>query len=202
MYSNRYVALHCCQQKYLAEIMKDGIKRESKAVFICELKKINNKELCNTLAILIYHGIGIDGWNKILNEGQNLNKIDSNLVIVVANFSKEQEKIINNNNKILNYYKVYKDKDDERTMNYCKIKDIGKVKKITSIEKISLDNIYIKNNMKKINPIKERFFIKNIYNDLEIKNSKIMNEVEKLCYKIANENLTKIKEDILATNKF
>ena len=193
MYSNRYVALHCCQEKYFEEIKENGIERDTKAVCICDLNETDNNELCNTLAVLIYHGIGIDGWNRFLKEEQSLKEIDSNLVITIAKISKEQENIIADN-KITNYYKICN--KAEKTMNYCKIKDIGKIEEIAFAEKIKLDNISIKNT-ENINPAKERFFIKNTYNDLEIKDNQIINEIEKICYKIADENLSEIRKDII-----
>ena len=193
MYSNRYVALHCCQEKYFEEIKENGIERDTKAVFICDLNETDNNELCNTLAVLIYHGIGIDGWNRFLKEEQSLKEIDSNLVITIAKISKEQENIIADN-KITNYYKICN--KAEKTMNYCKIKDIGKIEEIAFAEKIKLDNISIKTT-ENINPAKERFFIKNTYNDLEIKDNQIINEIEKICYKIADENLSEIRKDII-----
>ena len=193
MYSNRYVALHCCQEKYFKEIKENGIERDTKAVFICDLNGTDNNELCNTLAVLIYHGIGVDGWNRFLKEEHTLKEINGNLVITIAKFSKEQENIIEDN-KITNYYKIC-DKS-EKTMNYCKIKDIGKIEEITFAERIPLDNISIKNT-ENINPAKDRFFIKNTYNDLEIKDNKTIDEIEKICYKIADENLLGIKKDII-----
>lgn len=134
MYSDRYVALHCCQEKYFEEIKENGIERDTKAVFICDLNETDNNEMCNTLAVLIYHGIGIDGWNRFLKEVQSLNEFDSNLVIVIAKLSKRQESIIENS-EILNYYKIYA--RNEKTINYCKIKDIGKIEKIIFAKKFN-----------------------------------------------------------------
>ena len=167
MYSDRYVVLHCCQEKYLDEIY-------------------------NTLAVLTYHGIGIDGWTKLLKDNKKLNELDKNLIIFIAKISKEQEQIIENK-KISNYYKIC-DKDG-KTMDYCKIKDIGVIKNIIFTEKIPLLSIRIKD-IENINPIKDRFFIKNTYNNLELKEGKTIKEIEKICYKIANEELEIIKKDI------
>lgn len=192
MYSDRYVVLHCCQEKYLDEIKLKGIARETKAVFVCDLEKLNNDEIYNTLAVLTYHGIGIDGWTKLLKDNKKLNEIDKNLIIFIAKISKEQEQIIENK-KISNYYKIC-DKDG-KTMDYCKIKDIGVIKNIIFTEKIPLLSIRIKD-IENINPIKDRFFIKNTYNNLELKEGKTIKEIEKMCYKIANEELEIIKKDI------
>ena len=196
MYSNRYVVLHCCQEKHLDEIKLKGIERETKAVFVCDLEKLNNDEICNTLAVLTYHGIGINGWTSLLKDNKKLNELDKNLIILIAKISKEQEEIIENK-EVLNYYKIC-DKDG-KTMNYCKIKDIGIIKKIISTEKIPLHSIRIKD-IENINPIKDRFFIKNTYNNLEVKEGKTVKEIEKICYKIANEELETIKKDILKIN--
>ena len=192
MYSDRYVVLHCCQEKYLDEIKLKGIARETKAVFVCDLEKLNNDEIYNTLAVLTYHGIGIDGWTKLLKDNKKLNELDKNLIIFIAKISKEQEQIIKNK-KISNYYKIC-DKDG-KTMDYCKIKDIGIIKNIIFTEKIPLLSIRIKD-IENINPIKDRFFIKNTYNNLELKEGKTIKEIEKICYKIANEELEIIKKDI------
>lgn len=192
MYSDRYVVLHCCQEKYLDEIKLKGIARETKAVFVCDLEKLNNDEIYNTLAVLTYHGIGIDGWTKLLKDNKKLNELDKNLIIFIAKISKEQEQIIENK-KISNYYKIC-DKDG-KTMDYCKIKDIGVIKNIIFTEKIPLLSIRIKD-IENINPIKDRFFIKNTYNNLELKEGKTIKEIEKMCYKIANEELEIIKKDI------
>lgn len=192
MYSDRYVVLHCCQEKYLDEIKLKGIARETKAVFVCDLEKLNNDEIYNTLAVLTYHGIGIDGWTKLLKDNKKLNELDKNLIIFIAKISKEQEQIIKNK-KISNYYKIC-DKDG-KTMDYCKIKDIGVIKNIIFTEKIPLLSIRIKD-IENINPIKDRFFIKNTYNNLELKEGKTIKEIEKMCYKIANEELEIIKKDI------
>ena len=192
MYSDRYVVLHCCQEKYLDEIKLKGIARETKAVFVCDLEKLNNDEIYNTLAVLTYHGIGIDGWTKLLKDNKKLNELDKNLIIFIAKISKEQEQIIKNK-KISNYYKIC-DKDG-KTMDYCKIKDIGVIKNIIFTEKIPLLSIR-KKDIENINPIKDRFFIKNTYNNLELKEGKTIKEIEKMCYKIANEELEIIKKDI------
>ena len=192
MYSDRYVVLHCCQEKYLDEIKLKGIARETKAVFVCDLEKLNNDEIYNTLAVLTYHGIGIDGWTKLLKDNKKLNELDKNLIIFIAKISKEQEQIIKNK-KISNYYKIC-DKDG-KTMDYCKIKDIGVIKNIIFTAKIPLLSIRIKD-IENINPIKDRFFIKNTYNNLELKEGKTIKEIEKMCYKIANEELEIIKKDI------
>lgn len=192
MYSDRYVALHCCQEKYLDEIKLKGIERETKAVFICDLRNLNNDEIYNTLAVLTYHGIGIDGWTSILKDDKRLNELDKNLIILMAKISKEQEDIIKNKG-ISHHYKI-PDKNG-KTMDYCKIKDIGIIKKIIFIEKIPLHNIRIKD-IENINPVKDRFFIKNTYNNLKLKEGKTIKEIEKICYKIANEELKIIKEDI------
>jgi hypothetical protein len=192
MYSDRYVVLHCCQEKYLDEIKLKGIARETKAVFVCDLEKLNNDEIYNTLAVLTYHGIGIDGWTKLLKDNKKLNELDKNLIIFIAKISKEQEQIIENK-KISNYYKIC-DKDG-KTMDYCKIKDIGIIKNIIFTEKIPLLSIRIKD-IENINPIKDRFFIKNTYNNLKLKEGKTIKEIEKMCYKIANEELEIIKKDI------
>lgn len=192
MYSDRYVVLHCCQEKYLDEIKLKGIARETKAVFVCDLEKLNNDEIYNTLAVLTYHGIGIDGWTKLLKDNKKLNELDKNLIIFIAKISKKQEQIIENK-EISNYYKIC-DKDG-KTMNYCKIKDIGIIKNIIFTEKIPLLSIRIKD-IENINPIKDRFFIKNTYNNLKLKEGKTIKEIEKICYKIANEELEIIKKDI------
>ena len=84
MYSDRYVVLHCCQEKYLDEIKLKGIARETKAVFVCDLEKLNNDEIYNTLAVLTYHGIGIDGWTKLLKDNKKLNELDKNLIIFIT----------------------------------------------------------------------------------------------------------------------
>lgn len=192
MYSDRYVVLHCCQEKYLDEIKLKGIARETKAVFVCDLEKLNNDEIYNTLAVLTYHGIGIDGWTKLLKDNKKLNELDKNLIIFIAKISKKQEQIIENK-EISNYYKIC-DKDG-KTMDYCKIKDIGIIKNIIFTEKIPLLSIRIKD-IENINPIKDRFFIKNTYNNLKLKEGKTIKEIEKICYKIANEELEIIKKDI------
>lgn len=192
MYSDRYVVLHCCQEKYLDEIKLKGIARETKAVFVCDLEKLNNDEIYNTLAVLTYHGIGIDGWTKLLKDNKKLNELDKNLIIFIAKISKKQEQIIENK-EISNYYKIC-DKDG-KTMDYCKIKDIGVIKNIIFTEKIPLLSIRIKD-IENINPIKDRFFIKNTYNNLKLKEGKTIKEIEKMCYKIANEELEIIKKDI------
>ena len=156
MYSDRYVALHCCQEKYLNEIKLKGIARETKAVFICDLENLNNDEIYNTLAVLTYHGIGIDGWTTVLKDNKRLDELDKNLIILMAKISKEQEDIIKNKG-ISHHYKIC-DKNG-KTMDYCKIKDIGIIKKIIFTEKIPLHNIRIKD-IENINPVKDRFFIK------------------------------------------
>lgn len=196
MYSDRYVVLHCCQEKYFDEIKLNGIARETKAVFVCDLEKLNKDEICNTLAVLTYHGIGIDGWINVLKDNKQLSELDKNLIILMAKISKEQEEIIENKG-ILNYYKICN--KDGKTMDYCKIKDIGTIKKIIFTEKIPLQNIKIKD-IENINPIKDRFFIKNTYNNLRLKEGKTVKKIEKICYKMANEELETIKKDILKIN--
>ena len=193
MYSDRYVALHCCQEKYLNEIKLKGIARETKAVFICDLENLNNDEIYNTLAVLTYHGIGIDGWTTVLKDNKRLDELDKNLIILMAKISKEQEDIIKNKG-ISHHYKIC-DKNG-KTMDYCEIKDIGIIKKIIFTEKIPLHNIRIKD-IENINPVKDRFFIKNTYNNLRLKDGKTIKEIEKICYKIANEELKIIREDML-----
>lgn len=193
MYSDRYVALHCCQEKYLNEIKLKGIARETKAVFICDLENLNNDKIYNTLAVLTYHGIGIDGWTTVLKDDKRLDELDKNLIILMAKISKEQEDIIKNKG-ISHHYKIC-DKNGE-TMDYCKIKDIGIIKKIIFTEKIPLHNIRIKD-IENINPVKDRFFIKNTYNNLKLKEGKTIKEIEKICYRIANEELKIIREDML-----
>ncbi len=69
-------------------------------------------------------------------------------------------------------------------------------KKIIFTEKIPLHNIRIKD-IENINPVKDRFFIKNTYNNLRLKDGKTIKEIEKICYKIANEELKIIREDML-----
>lgn len=196
MYSNRYVVLHCCQEKYFDEIKLKGIARETKAVFICDLEKFDDDEICNTLAVLTYHGIGIDGWTNILKDNKKLNELDKNLIILIARISKEQEEIIQSKG-ILNYYKIYD--NDGKTMNYCKIKDIGIIKKILFTEKVPLKSIRI-NNIENINPIKDRFFIKNTYDNLKLNEGKTVKKIEKICYKIAKEELEIIKKDVFKIN--
>lgn len=134
MYSNRYVALHCCQEKYYNEIKESGISRASKAVFIIDLESIDKNEIYNTLAVMFYHGIGIDGWTKILNDNKKLNDIDKHLIISIAKISKEQEKTIKNK-ELWNYYKIIG--ENKKTLKYLKIKDIGAVKNIVYEEKQS-----------------------------------------------------------------
>lgn len=192
MYSNRYIALHCCQGKYIDEIKLNGIVKDTKAIFICDLNKIDSSELYNTLLVLIYHGIGVSGWTRIIEEKENLRKIDENLIIAMAKISKEQENIINEN-KILNYYKICN--KSEKTMNYCKIKNIGKIDNIVTIEKIPLYD-FKKQNPGKVDPIKDRFFIKNTYNDLKLQNNEIVKEIEEVCHKIANSVFELIENDI------
>lgn len=193
MYSNRYVAIHCCQEKYFNEIKLNGIVRESKAAFICDLEKLSCSELYNTLAVLIYHGVGLDGWRKLLKENKNLEEIDKNLVIVICNLSNEQENIIKDR-KILNYYKII-DKN-ERTFNYCKIKDIGKIRNVIFTKKIPLYKMKIEN-IENISLAKDRFFIKNIYRKPKVQGNETVNEIKKICYKIANENLSKIEKKLM-----
>lgn len=197
MYSNRYIAFHCCQEKYSNEIKENGISKDTKAVFILDLKDIDREEICNTLAVSFYHGIGINGWTSILNNGKRINEIDNYLDISIARISKEQEEIIKNS-QTWNYYKIIN--KDERTLNYFKIKDIGPVKSIIQIEKQELysENI-IKNN--DIDLVRDRFFIKNIYNDANIKNNEIVvKKIEEVCYNMAKEKVDDIIKDILKIN--
>lgn len=197
MYSNRYVALHCCQEKYYNEIKESGISRASKAVFIIDLESIDKNEIYNTLAVMFYHGIGIDGWTKILNDNKKLNDIDKHLIISIAKISKEQEKTIKNK-ELWNYYKIID--GNEKTLKYLKIKDIGAVKNIVYEEK---QKLYSKNIIKNndINPLKDRFFIKNTYNDCEIKNTELaVKNIQKVCYKMAEEKLNAILEDVFKIN--
>lgn len=193
MYSNRYIALHCCQEKYFSEIEREGISKETKAVFILDLKNINKKEIYNTLAVITYHGIGIDGWKSMLIDAKKLNEIDKSLVISIARISKEQEEIIKKGENC-NHYKIIG--NGERTLDYCKIKDIGPIKSIINIEKQKLDNTSIIKN-EKIDPIKNRFFIKDSYenSDIESKENSVK-DIQSICYKIANEQIDSIMKDI------
>lgn len=194
MYSNRYIAFHCCQEKYSNEIKRNGISKDSKAVFILDLKDINRKEIYNTLAVSFYHGISINGWTSILNNSKKLNEIDNYLDISIARISKEQEKIINSSHT-WNYYRIIN--KDEKTLNYCKIKDIGPVKPIIRIEKQELHYANIIKNID-IDPIKDRFFIKNIYNDANIKNNEIIvKKIEEICYNMAKEKVDDIIKAVL-----
>ena len=88
---------------------------------------------------------------KLLKDNKKLNEIDKNLIIFIAKISKEQEQIIENK-KISNYYKIC-DKDG-KTMDYCKIKDIGVIKNIIFTEKIPLLSIRIKDKTVTNNPPK------------------------------------------------
>ena len=197
MYSNRYIAFHCCQEKYLDEIKKDGISKETKAVFILDLKNINKKEIYNTLAVLAYHGIGISGWKSMLTNNQKLNEIDKSLIIFIAKVSDKQEAIINKNSDC-NYYNIIA--NGERTLNYWKIKEIGAIKSIIEIKKQKLYKSSIKKD-KKIDPAKDRFFVKNTYSEFNI-NSKeeSVKEIEKICYKIAAEQIDSVIEEVLKIN--
>lgn len=193
MYSNRYVALHCCQEKFYNEVERDGISKETKAVFILDLININKNEIYNTLAVLNYHGIGIYAWKSMLVNDKRLDEIDKSLIIAMAKISKDQERIINNEN-FCNHYKIIG--NGGRTLDYCKIRDIGPIKSIIYKEKQELYNANITKN-KKINPIKDRFFIKDIYNesDIEMKR-KSVREIERICYNIANKQIDSIIKDI------
>ena len=90
---------------------------------------VYNGEIYNTLAVLTYHGIGIDGWTTVLKDNKRLDELDKNLIILMAKISKEQEDIIKNKG-ISHHYKIC-DKNG-KTMDYCKIKDIGIIKEIHS----------------------------------------------------------------------
>ena len=197
MYSNRYVAMHCCQEKYYNEIKENGISRDSKAVFIIDLENIDENEIYNTLAVMFYHGIGIDGWIKILNDNKKLNEIDKNLIIAIAKISKEQEIIIKNKS-LWSYYKIIN--GNQKTLKYFKIKDMGAVDNIVCEE---MQMLYSKNIIKNsnINPLKDRFFIKNTYNDYEIKKEELaVNKIQEICYKFAEEKLSAIMEDVFKIN--
>lgn len=198
MYSNRYVALHCCQEKYFNEIKINGISRETKAVFISDLENFNKNDIYNTLAVLFYHGIGIDGWTKMLSENKKMNEIDKNLIIAMAMISKEQENGIQNNS-ICNYYKIID--INERTLDYCKIKDIGTIKPVIYTEKQELYNVNIKN-FENINFMKDRFFVKNTYNSFEINNkNSTASKIKEICYKMADEKIKIIIDNILNIKK-
>ena len=190
MSANRFIAIHCCQEKYIQDIIINGIERQSKAVFIYDFEERNEKKLLNTLAVLIYHGIGINGWKSILNN-QLINNNEFNLQIVLASFSNEQQRILQNE-RITNYYRIC---NGEQTLEYCKIKDIGKIEKICSIKKINVTNINIKNR-KNINPEKERFFIKDTYNNDIDCNNKTIQEMRDICYKLAIKNIDSLKKII------
>ena len=138
MSSNRFIVFHCVQDKYLEDIKTNGIKRKTKAVFIYDLENEDENKLLNTLSVLIYHGIGIDGWKELLNNSTS-NVDIHNLQIVLGLLSKNQEKKIKNNN-ITNYYKIY---NEGSTLNYCKIRDIGSVKNVFLNNIINIDNIII-----------------------------------------------------------
>ena len=193
MYSNRYIAFHCCQEKYFCEIEKNGISKETKAVFILDLDNINKEELYNTLAVLAYHGIGIDGWQSMLKNTRKLDEIDKSLIISIAMISKEQEKIISNGIGC-NHYRIIG--NGENTLDYCKIKDIGPIKKIICTEKQKLYGANIIKN-KNIDPIKDRFFIKDIYNEFNIKSEDIsIKNIKSICYNIADKQMDGILKDI------
>lgn len=194
MYSNRYIAFHCCQEKYFNEIKKYGIVKDTKAVFILDLENINEEEIYNTLAVLVYHGIGIDGWRNMLINNKKLNEIDDSLILSIARISKKQEKVINSSQNF-NYYRIIE--NDERTLNYWKIKDIGPIKSIINIERQKLYNINIIKS-RKVDPAKDRFFCKNCYNDFSIDDKEIaIRDIEKICYKIASDNVDNVVKDIL-----
>lgn len=188
MYSNRFIAIHCCKEIYNNEIIDNGISKDTKAVFLVDINNIDYNVIFNTLAVLIYHGIGIDGWNNLLNN--NYKNINNDLDIIYALIEKYQEKIIIDNN-ITNFYKI----ENERTLNYCKIKDIGAIKNIKYIEKIELGNIVLIYN-DKINLSKDRFFIKNTYNNIEIKHNRTTEQIRKICFKIAKKNIVNMKQVI------
>jgi len=197
MYSDRYIAFHCCQEKYFNEIKEYGIVKDTKAVFILDLENINEEEIYNTLAVLVYHGVGIDGWKEMLINNKKLNEIDNSLILSIANISKKQEEIINNSQNF-NYYRIIE--NGERTLNYWKIKDIGSIKSIIKTEKQKLYSINIRKS-RNVNPIKDRFFCKNCYNVSNIDSEEIaIRDIEKICYKIASENVDNIVKDILKIN--
>ena len=189
MYSNRYIAFHCCQEKYFDNIKEYGIVKDTKAVFILDLENINEEEIYNTLAVLVYHGIGIDGWRSMLINNRKLDEIDNSLILSIARISKEQEKIINNSLNF-NYYRIIE--NGERTLNYWKIKDIGPIKSLIKTERQKLYKINIVKS-RKVDPGKDRFFCKNCYNFSDIDNKEIaIRDIEKICYKIASDNVDNI----------
>ena len=197
MYSNRYIAFHCCQEKYFYEIKKNGILKKTKAVFILDLYNIKKEEVYNTLAVLAYHGIGIDGWKSILKNTKKLDEIDKSLIISIAKISKKQEELINNG-EFCNYYRIIG--NGKRTLDYCKIRDIGPIKKIIYKKKQKLYKTSIIKD-KNIDPIKDRFFIKDIYNNfnIETKNVTIKN-IKSICYNIADKQIDGILKDISKIN--
>lgn len=193
MPSNRYVAIHCLQKKYLNELKQNGISRETKAVFICDLENIDEEYLLNTIAVSIYHGIGIENWNNFIkSEDKNIFEyMDNELIIAFASFSKSQEYMIENRD-IKNYYKIY---NRTRTLDYSKIKDIGAIKNVKIIETIMPSNTNI-NAKTNINPIKDRFFIKNVYNDDLFEYNEMVEDITKLCYEAAKININTFKNNL------
>lgn len=193
MPSNRYVAIHCLQKKYLNDLKENGISRETKAVFICDLENIDEEYLLNTIAVSIYHGIGIENWsNFIKSEDKNIFEyMDDELIIAFAPFSKSQEYMIENRG-IKNYYKIY---NKTRTLDYSKIKDIGAIKNVKIVESIMPSNANIKAKTN-INPIKDRFFIKNIYNDEFFEYNEMVEDITNLCFETAKENINTFKNNL------
>lgn len=193
MSSNRYVAIHCLQKKYIDDIKKNGISRETKAVFICDLENIDEECLLNTIAVSIYHGIGIENWNNFIKcTDKNIFKyMNDELLIAFALFSRNQEHIIENSN-IKNYYKIY---NKTRTLDYSKIKDIGVIKNVKIIEELLPSNTNINAKMN-INPIKNRFFIKNVYNDNFFEYNETVDEISNVCYDAAKINISTFKNNL------
>jgi len=193
MYSNRYLAIHCLQKKYLDEIKQNGISRETKAVFIGNLQNIDEECLLNTIAVSIYHGIGIENWNNFMKStNKNIFEyINDKLLIVLGIFDTKQAHIIENEN-VKNYYRVY---NKTRTLYYAKIKDIGAIKNIGIIEEILPSNMNI-NCKSDIDPTKDRFFTKNVYNDNVIKVNETVEEIANLCYEVAKINIKTLKNNI------
>lgn len=193
MPSNRYIVIHCLQKKYLNDLKQNGISRESKAVFICDLENMDEEYLLNTIAVLIYHGIGIENWSNFIKSADKniFEYMDDELIIAFAPFSKSQEYMIENRD-IKNYYKIY---NRTRTLDYSKIKDIGAIKNVKIIEQIMPSNTNI-NAKTNINPIKDRFFIKNVYNDDLFEYNEMVEGITNLCYEAAKVNINTFKNNL------
>lgn len=153
--NNKYI--YSTQSRYVNEIIKNWLNRETAAVFDLSWKW----ELIFTLSIAIYHWISLNVQKIILQwkfqKFSDFYKKNMDLLPVIIIF---KDSIDNKNLVTKNIYKSYN--SEIFSHQYYKINELWKLKKIHKIIKISLNEVFkaekdIKNYLKSS---EDRFFNK------------------------------------------